>query len=195
MRRVLAILACCLFLAPPTRGDDPIFETDGETPASELGGLIILRHGNQTTWSLGGVFLPRKVQVVTGTPAGPVGARFVLPSAFQSCDRPPLPGTAPAFLRVEFPDPDSMLYVEGALVRGDGTVRQLQSPPLPPGEGRPLHLCAVFQVGDHILIQDKKVLIRAGEAAALTFDGDGAVSVPVPRRDGEPLPFPLPKAE
>ena len=81
MRRVLAILVCCVFLTPPTRGADPIFETDGETPASELGGLIFLRHGNQTTWSLGGVFLTRRVKVVT---AEPVVARFVLPSAFQS---------------------------------------------------------------------------------------------------------------
>ena len=32
MRRVLAILICCIFLAPPTRGDDPLFWTDGETP-------------------------------------------------------------------------------------------------------------------------------------------------------------------
>jgi uncharacterized protein (TIGR03000 family) len=188
MRRVLAILVCCVFLTPPTRGDDPIFETDGETPASELGGLIFLRHGNQTTWSLGGVLLPRKVQVVTATPSGPVVARFVLPSAFQSPDRPPLPGSAPAFLRVEVPDPDAMLYVEGALVRGDGTVRQLQSPPLPPGEGCPVRLRAVFQVGDRILIQDKKVLIRAGEGAGVAFDGRGALSVPLRREETAALP-------
>ena len=185
MRRVLAILVCCVFLTPPTRGADPIFETDGETPASELGGLIFLRHGNQTTWSLGGVFLTRRVKVVT---AEPVVARFVLPSAFQSADRPPLPGTEPAFLRVAVPDPDAMLYVEGSLVRGDGTVRQLQSPPLPPGEGRPVRLRAVFQVGDRILIQDKRVLIRAGEGAGVTFDGVGAISVPL-RRD-KPAPRP-----
>ena len=193
MRRVLAILICCIFLAPPTRGDDPLFWTDGETRASELGGLIIVRHGNQTTWSLGGVFLPRKVQVVTATPAGPVVARFVLPSAFQSPDRPPLPGSAPALLRVEFPDPDARLYVEGALVRGDGTVRQLQSPPLPPGEGCPVRLRTVFQFGDHILIQDKKVLLRAGEGAGVTFDGRGALTVPA-RRD-EPAPLPRKKTD
>ncbi len=171
MRRFVAICACCLLLAPPSRGGDPIFETDGETPANLLGGLIFMRQGNQTTLSLGGVFLPRTVKVTTDTPQGPVVARFVIPSFFHMPDQPPLPGAAPACLRVETPDPDGMIYVEGALLRGDGKVRQLQSPPLPPGEAFPLHLRAVFQVGDNLLIQDKKVLIRAGESAAVTFDG------------------------
>ena len=109
-------LLCISHLAG--RGGDPIFETDGETPASLLGGLIFIRHGDQTTLSLGGVFLPRQVKVTTATPEGPVVARFVIPSFFHMPVQPPLPDAAPAFLRVETPDPDGMLYVEGELVRG-----------------------------------------------------------------------------
>jgi hypothetical protein len=132
MRRTLAILACCFFLTTAVRGEDVIFPGD-DIPASQLGGLIIIRQGNQTTVSLGGVLFPRKVRLTTATPEGPVVARFKLPSAFQSPTRLPLPESAPATLRVEIPDADGLLYVEGELIHGDGTVRSLQSPPLPPG--------------------------------------------------------------
>jgi uncharacterized protein (TIGR03000 family) len=178
MRRILAVFACCVFLVTATRGEDVIFPGD-DIPASQLGGLIIIRRGNQTTVSLGGVLLPRKVRVTTATPEGPVVARFKLPSAFQSPTRLPLPESAPASLRVEIPDADGLLYVEGELIRGDGTVRSLQSPPMPPGAACPLHLRAAFKVGDHFFIEDKQIMIRAGEGAAVTFDGRQAASVPL----------------
>ena len=181
MRRVLTTFACCIFLAASTRGEDVIFPPD-DIPASQLGGLIIVRKGNQTTVSLGGVLFPRRVRVKTVTPEGPVVARFKLPSAFQSPTRLPLPESAPASLRVEIPDADGLLYVEGELIHGDGTVRLLQSPPLSPGAAWPIHLRAAFKVGDHFFVEDKQVLIRAGEGAALTFDGAQAASVPLTGR-------------
>jgi hypothetical protein len=180
MRRTLAIMACCVFLAAPTRGGDVIFPGD-DIPASQLGGLIIIRQGNQTTVSVGGVLLPRRVKVTTATPEGPVVAHFKLPSAFQSPTRLLLPESAPASLRVEIPDADGLLYVEGELIHGDGTVRLLQSAPIPPGSACPLHLRAAFKVGDHFFIEDKQVLLRAGDGVVATFDGSKAASVSLPR--------------
>jgi uncharacterized protein (TIGR03000 family) len=187
MRHTLAVFGCCIFLVATTRGEDVIFPGD-DIPASQLGGLIIIRQGNQTTVSVGGVLLPRRVKVKTATPEGPVVTRFKLPSAFQSPTRLPLPESAPASLQVEIPDADGLLYVEGELIRGDGTVRLLQSPPLSPGSACPLHLRAAFKVGDHLLIEDKQVFLRAGEGSAVTFDGSRAASVPLPRRADEPRP-------
>jgi uncharacterized protein (TIGR03000 family) len=181
MRRVLAILSCSFVLAAAVRAEDVIFPQD-DIPASQLGGLIIIRQGNQTTASVGGVLFPRKVRVKTLSPEGPIVARFKLPSAFQSPMRLPLPQSAPASLHVELPDADGLLYVEGELIHGDGTVRLLQSPPLAPGAACPLHLRAAFKVGDGFFIEDKQVLIRAGEGVALTFDGAQAASVPLTGR-------------
>ena len=62
---------------------------------------------------------------------------------------------------------------------GAGKTRVLESPPLPPGVAHPLHLRAAFAVGDRLLIQDKRVLLRAGENLAVTFDGVEAISVPL----------------
>lgn len=193
MRRVLAILACCFLFAAATRADDPIFP-DG-TPASQLGGLMIIRQGNQTTVSLGGVLFPRRVKTTTATPEGPVVARFVLPSAFQSLVRPALPESAPGFLQVEIPDDDGLVYIEGELIHTKGTLRYYQSPPLPPGTPCVLHLRAAFKAGDNLLIEDKQVVIQAGENSAVQFDGSKAVSVPLPRGEAEPLPFPRSKKE
>jgi hypothetical protein len=181
MRRVLAILACIFVSVPAVRAEDVIFPPD-DIPASQLGGLIIIRQGNQTTVSVGGVLFPRRVKVKTATPEGPVVARFKLPSAFQSPKRLPLPESAPASLGVEFPDADGLLYVEGELIHGDGPVRLLQSPPMPPGAACPLHLRAAFKVGDQFLIEDKQVFIQAGESATVLFDGSQATSLRVGRR-------------
>ncbi len=176
MRRTLAILACSFLLSTVTRGADVIFPPD-DIPASQLGGLIIVRQGNQTTVSLGGVLFPRKVRVKTAGPEGPVVAHFKLPSAFQSPIRLPLPEAAPASLRVELPDPYGLLYVEGELIQGDGAIRSLESPPIAPGAACPIHLRAAFKIGDRFIIEDKQVILRSGEAAAAAFDGSQAAFV------------------
>jgi len=180
MRRGLAVLAC-LFLGSSLRSEEPIFP-DG-TPARLYGGLMIIRQGNQTTVSTGGVLLPRQVKVTTATPEGPVVTHFTLPSMLQTPHGVvPLPDAAPAMLRVEVPDVYGLLYVDGEMLRTKGgTVRYLQSPPLPPGTSYPLHLRAAFQVGDNLLIEDRKVVIGAGTSGVVTFDGSRALSVPLPR--------------
>ena len=68
MRRGLVIFVCSFLLLPLARGDELILP-DG-TPLSGNGGLIIMRQGGQTTISLGGAFLPRKVTVRTAAPEG-----------------------------------------------------------------------------------------------------------------------------
>jgi uncharacterized protein (TIGR03000 family) len=177
MRPVLA-LAVCLLPLPASGGE--VLLPDG-SPLSQNGGLIIMRQGNQTTVSLGGALLPRRVRVTTATPEGPVVTRFTLPSNFHSPTMPPWLGAAPATIQVDIPDVDGLLYVEGQRVRTDGALRRyLQSPQLPPGQDCLLRLTAVFGVGDQILVEDRQVVIRAGQGTAVTFDGSRAVAVPRP---------------
>jgi hypothetical protein len=177
MRWTSAAFICALVAAGTACAEDVIFPQD-DVPASQLGGLIIIRHGGQTTVAVGGVLFPRKVRVKTITPAGPVVAHFKLPSAFQSPARLPLPESAPAFLRIEMPDADGLLYVEGELIHGDGMVRFLESPPLAPGATCPLHLRAAFNSGDRFVIEDKVVPIEVGKAVGVTFDGSHGTAVP-----------------
>ena len=73
-----------------------------------------------------------------------------------------------------------------------GTVRHLESPPLPPGLPIPLRVRAAFKVGDNLLLEDKTALVQAGQGAALTFDGSGAIRVPLPSSGAE-LPLPRKK--
>ena len=178
MRRILAILVCCL--APTSSFAQPVVFPDNTT-SDQPGGLIIIRKGNQTTWSLGGAFLPGHVKVVTRTPAGKEIARFKMPSVFQDPYQPPLSTLAPGFVQVSVPDPDALLFVEGERVRIDGTSRQLESPALPPGKADPIRVRAAYVVGKNFVIEDKELLIRAGETTAVTFDGSKALIVPLER--------------
>ena len=52
---------------------------------------------------------------------------------------------------------------------------------------------AAFKVGDNLLIEDKTALVQAGQGAALTFDGSGAIRVPLPSSGGTELPLPRKK--
>jgi uncharacterized protein (TIGR03000 family) len=185
MRHLLAILACLTIPATPLFADDIVFP-DG-TPASNAGGIMIIRKGNQTTFSVGGVFFSRHVKVKTLTPEGPVVTRFTVPNVFQAPGAVEFLGLVPASLQpaslqVEIPDINGVLYIEGKLVRSTGTSRQLESPPLPPGQDHPIKIRGVFAVGDRLLIEDKTLLLRAGQSIRVTFDGAQAVSVPL-RRD------------
>jgi hypothetical protein len=179
MVRTAAILVCCLLWASPGRGQEP-FNPDG-TPLSAMGGLIIIRQGNQTVTSLGGGIFPRRVKVTTATPEGPVVTRFSLPSSWVA-PTSPLAVLAPATLWVEMPDPDGLLYIEGELIRSKNTSRQLQSPPIPMGMDFPLKLRAAFKVGNNLLIEDKQVQLHGGESTRAVFEGTSAFSVPLPEK-------------
>jgi uncharacterized protein (TIGR03000 family) len=211
MRSTLAILICGL-LAPSAFAQPVVFPDN--TTSDQPGGLIIIRKGNQTTWALGGAFLPQSVKVVTRTPDGGKDiVRFHMPSVFQNPYAPPLstvvpppggiaplPGgvvppaewkgpppvpAAPAAVQVTVPDPHALLFVDGELVRTRGTTRQLESPALPPGKTYPLRVRAAYVVGNNFVIEDREVLIRAGENASVTFDGARALVVPLPKNDAQ----------
>jgi hypothetical protein len=91
--------------------------------------------------------------------------------------RPP----APAWLSVSIPDRYAMLYVEDARVGWESASGLLQSPPLPPGRDVTVRLRAVFASGDRLLIEEKPVVLRAGGSVSVTFDGSGALAVPLPK--------------
>jgi uncharacterized protein (TIGR03000 family) len=175
MRRVLAILVGCFVLTGPSFGQEAVFPDN--TTSNQPGGLMIIRKGNQTTWSLGGAFLPRSVKVVTNTPEGKVVARFRMPSVFRDPNTPPLPTSAPGIVLVEIPDSYGQIFIEGELIRTNGTLRQFESPTLALGKAYPIRLRAVYMVGDKFLIEDQQITIRAGETSAVTFDGSRALAV------------------
>ncbi len=180
MRQLTAILACSLILPSALRADEVTFGWGMST--SNLGGLMIVRQGGQTTFSLGGVVFGRHVKTKTLTPDGPVVTRFKLPSALHSPNAMPFLEKAPATILVDIPDQIGLLYLDGELLPTKGVSRQLESPPLPPGKEFPLKLRGVFAAGDHLLIEDKMLLLRAGESVRVSFDGSRAVAVPL-RRD------------
>jgi hypothetical protein len=182
MRLSLSLLVCCLVTAAAHAQQlgQGIILPDG-SPLRDNGGLIIMRIGNETTVSLGGVLFPRRVRVTTATPQGPVVTRFTLPAIVNSPHNPPFPPPAPAFLQVGIPDPYGLIYIEDQLVRTVDAARLLESPPLPRDRTCPLRLRAVFAVGDKLLIEEKQVLVRGGERIVVTFDGSRATAVALPR--------------
>jgi len=182
MRHVLVLLFC-LFSFSSLAGDELVLP-DG-TPAKYAHGLLIFRQGNQTTYSLGGLIFPRKVKVVTNTPEGPIVTRFTLPSAFHTPTTQPFPPATPAMLCVEMPDANGLLYVEGEKHVSEGTIRYLQSPPLLQGQSYHIRFRAAFKVGENLLIEDKQVVLRAGENTTLRFEGKQAIAVPLPRSNKE----------
>jgi len=187
MRSATAIVVCCFLIALRSRAQEP-FNPDG-MPLSAMGGLIIIRQGNQTITSLGGGIFPRRIKVATATPEGPVVTKFSLPSAWVS-PTAPLAVFAPASLKVEMPDPYGLLYIEGELIRSKGITRQLQTPPIQLDMHLPLRLRAAFKVGDNLLIEDKQILLHAGESTTVIFDGRKALSVPLRLEEAEVIPFP-----
>jgi uncharacterized protein (TIGR03000 family) len=175
-----------------------------ESDPSVSGGLIFIRQGGRYITSVGGVLIPRHVSVLEATPKGPVVTRFTMPSVLQSPHNPPNPAfppplagpPAPAAVQVQIPDANGILYIDGKLVRTDGGVtRQLLSPPLEPGRVYPLHLRAAFKVGDQLLIEDRQVMLRAGETVAVVFDGSRATAVPLRLETEETGPAPRPKGK
>jgi uncharacterized protein (TIGR03000 family) len=176
MRKALAAAVCSCLLPLSASGADVIMP-DG-TPVSQLGGLIIARQGNQTTISLGGILLPRKVRTKTATPDGPVITRFTLPSTFHSPARPDWLGTAPATIQVDIPDAYGLIYVEGQKVASDTARRRyLESPPLAPGKDYVLQLRAAFSVGNQVIVEDRRVTVRAGQTSNVAFDGSQPIAV------------------
>ena len=180
MRRVLAILVCSILTPTAFAQTFP----EGRT-VDELGGLTFVRQGNVTTWSLGGVVFPRTVKVVTRAPEGKEITRFKMPSLLHSPNALPLPSAAPASVQVEVPDGNALLFIDGEKVRAWGTSRQFESPALAPGKSYPLRVRAAYVVGNNFLIEDKEIMIRAGESVAVTFDGKGALVVPLNNKQAQ----------
>ena len=85
------------------------------------------------------------------------------------------------------PDPKGLLYIDGRLTDTEGTSRQVQSPPLGDGQAHAFRLRAAFKVGDNLLIEDKQVMVRSGQVADVTFAGERALSVALPRTGPQPV--------
>lgn len=185
-----AVAACCLM----TPLEERSLDFGPGSPPEHLGGLMIFRQGDQTTISFGGILIKRHMKVSTATPTGPVVQRFNLPSALHSVHASPLPmiHAAPATVAIEIPDEIGLVYIDGELIRSEGRRRAFQSPPLPPGKNVPLTVRGAFKSGDRLLIEERTILLRAGQTSAVIFDGSTALSVPLP---GQPELLPPPKTK
>jgi hypothetical protein len=181
MRRTFAVLGCTLLFATSLSAQDvPLFGWGGAP--EHLGGLMVVRQGGQTSVSWGGILFNRRVKVTNATPDGPVVTRFLLPSALHSPTAVPVPGMSPGYLQVTIPDQFGLVYIDGEMIRTPGGLsRQLESQPLVPGKSYPMKVRGVYAVGNQLLIEEKTINLTAGQAAQISFDGQGAIAVPLPR--------------
>jgi hypothetical protein len=165
-----------------------------DTPGAVPGGLVIIRQDGRWVVRWGGALLPMRVRVKEPGPDGWTTTRMVLPSSSQSplvplalqhqaipssstpVLAPPTPTTG---MRVRIPDPIGLLYVDGHLTDSQGESRLIEAPA--PGKSRVVRLRAAFKAGDNLLIEEKEVVVRAGELTEVSFDGAHATSVPLPK--------------
>jgi uncharacterized protein (TIGR03000 family) len=170
-----------------------------DTPGAVPGGIVFGRQGGRWFLRTGGGLLPMQVRTSEWGPDGRVTTKTVYPSAAQSSWLPltlqhqAVPGAEPspaapampapdrACAQVNIPDPIGLLYIDGRLTETRGTARRIESPPLTPGATHTFRLRAAFQVGERLLIEEKDVVVRAGQTADVAFDGARATSVPLPR--------------
>ncbi len=174
-----------------------------DTPGAVPGGIVFGRVNGQRVLRIGGALFPMRVRVTEPGPDGPVTTRMVLPSSGQSplvplalqhqsvppgatlhfgASAAPAVPAVPAVtcgMRVQMPDPIGLLYVDGRLTDSRGESRVVPSPA--PGKTQVVRLRAAFKVGDNLLIEEKEVVVRAGEIAEVKFDGARAMSVPLPQ--------------
>ncbi len=159
-----------------------------DTPGAVPGGLVFVKQGDRRVWRFGGALLPMRVRVTEPGPDGPVTTRLVLPSSGQTplvplaLQHQELPAAPPdrGCVQVRIPDPIGLLYIDGRLTDTTGTSRQVQSPVLGPGQPHAFRLRAAFRVGDNLLIEERDVVVGAGQVTEVTFDGGRATAVPLP---------------
>jgi uncharacterized protein (TIGR03000 family) len=110
--------------------------------------------------------------VIDPVPVAPAGPATPLPaSPAPASDAPKSGGTsaqAPARLTVELPA-TAKLFVDGAEVAGAGAARQFHTPDLPAGELFFYDLRAEVEVNGVVQTEEKRVVVRAGEAVAASF--------------------------
>jgi hypothetical protein len=166
-----------------------------DTPGAVPGGLVFIRQDGRWIVRFGGALLPMRVRVTEPGPNGPVTTRMVLPSSGQSSLVPlalqhqaipagaalgkASPNLVTTGVRVSIPDPIGLLYVDGQLTETRGELRLIEAPA--PGKVQTVRLRAAFKVGDNLLIEEKEVVVRAGQVTEVSFDGARATSVPLPK--------------
>lgn len=84
------------------------------------------------------------------------------------------PATASARLTIELPAA-AKLYVDGKATKGDGTSRQFHTPPLPTGQEFYYEMRAEVEVDGKLEFEEKRVVVRAGEAITESFPKLAAV--------------------
>lgn len=79
------------------------------------------------------------------------------------------PNAAPARLTVELPAA-AKLYVDGELVKGESANRNFHTPDLPGGKTFYYDLKAEVEVNGKTVTEEKRVLVKAGDAVSESFD-------------------------
>lgn len=79
------------------------------------------------------------------------------------------PAAAPARLTVELPAA-AKLYVDGELVKGESVSRNFHTPDLPGGKTFYYDLKAEVEVNGKMVTEEKRVLVKAGDAVSESFD-------------------------
>lgn len=191
---VLALLQCwslaCLSASASGWYDDtpgaPWWEFDYRTP----GGVTLIVDEDTTVWSLGGLFTKRRI-IVKDRVSGEA-TRFDHPSAFHTPHSLADLKFARALVRVQLPDRNGLLYVNGGPARR-GAQHVLTTPILEPGHSYKLHLRAAFRSGSQLLIEDRALEVHAGQCLTVAFDGSRAQKVSLPSSAENPETAPSPR--
>jgi hypothetical protein len=203
MHRTLAAIVFCLVFVPFSYGEDyflipgtlPIPRPShnvkdwgpldyDDTPGTYPGGIVFGRVNGQRVLRVGGALFPMRVRVTEPGPDGPVTTRMVYPSSGQSSLVPlalqhqvvmPSPAPGACGVRVQIPDPIGLLYVDGRLSDSRGEARFVETP------AGTVRLRAAFKSGEKLLIEEKEVVVRAGQVTDVAFDGSRATAVALPK--------------
>jgi uncharacterized protein (TIGR03000 family) len=110
-----------------------------------------------------GVVVPTPAIPPAGATPAPAPAPAPAKSSFNSADE-----SAPARLTVELPA-GAKLFVDGTPTTLSGAVRQFHTPALPAGQAFYYELKAEVTVGGKTEVEQKRVVVRAGETITAEF--------------------------
>ncbi len=135
-------------------------------------GGVIVAPSYTPVMESGGVIIGRAVapaQVAGGTPAGYYATPETGTSGYLASAPPSTAsGELPAHLAVELPA-NAKLYVDGTLIRGEGDVRHFHTPDLTQGKAFYYELRAEYTVAGKVEVEEKKVVVRAGDRLSEAF--------------------------
>jgi uncharacterized protein (TIGR03000 family) len=117
---------------------------------------------------MGGVVVPAPAIPPANITPAPVPAPAPAPAPAKGTTSSTADEAAPARLTVELPA-NATLFVDGTATTLHGAVRQFHTPALPTGQAFFYELKAEVMIGGKTQVEQKRVVVRAGETITAEF--------------------------